>query len=185
MQSTSLIYMSDLNGLIGVNGKQPYYINKDLKHFAEITRNSLVVMGKRTYEDIIRRKGKPLLNRTTVVLTSNHRYEPEYKDKEPTATVYTAHSIAGVYTLSKELNLPIYVVGGKELFEQFEELASTIYHTRVSSYFNIDDIDNAEFKYYTPDWDKFYLHKTSNVMEFIDDKGNTNLYEFMVWKREF
>src|SRR6266849_4637499 len=54
-----------LNRVIGAGGKIPWHLPEDFKWFKKMTTGQVIVMGRRTFESI----GKPLPNRTTVVLT--------------------------------------------------------------------------------------------------------------------
>ena len=55
------------NNVIGVEGKLPWHISSDLKHFRALTLNKPVIMGRKTYESI----GKPLDQRTNIVVSRN------------------------------------------------------------------------------------------------------------------
>lgn len=55
------------NNVIGRNGQLPWRLKSDLKHFRSLTINKPVVMGRKTYESM----GKPLPDRTNIVLTRN------------------------------------------------------------------------------------------------------------------
>ncbi len=55
--------------VIGSRNDLPWYLPADLKHFKEITSGHTVVMGRTTFESILKRLGKPLPNRRNVVLT--------------------------------------------------------------------------------------------------------------------
>src|SRR5690625_2133819 len=72
----TLISACDKNKAIGVNNKLLCHLPNDLKHFKEITQNSICIMGKNTYHSIIDQLGKPLPNRTTIVLSSDTSYVP-------------------------------------------------------------------------------------------------------------
>ena len=65
------------NGVIGKKGDLPFYIPEDLKHFKKVTEGHTVLMGKNTFDSIIKRLGKPLPKRQNVVITHqadlNHR----------------------------------------------------------------------------------------------------------------
>src|ERR1043166_1648570 len=54
-----------LNRVIGSGNKIPWHLPEDFKWFKQMTTGQVVVMGRRTFESI----GKPLPNRTTIVLT--------------------------------------------------------------------------------------------------------------------
>jgi dihydrofolate reductase len=55
------------NDVIGRDGQLPWRLKSDLKHFRELTINKPVIMGRKTYASI----GKPLKDRTNIVLTSD------------------------------------------------------------------------------------------------------------------
>ena len=66
------IWNQSLNGVIGREGKIPDELVNDLKFFAEQTKGSTVIMGRKTWESL---PVKPLPDRINVVLTSNKDYE--------------------------------------------------------------------------------------------------------------
>ncbi|HEY0224062.1 MAG TPA: dihydrofolate reductase [Pseudolabrys sp.] len=55
------------NNVIGRDGQLPWRLKSDLKHFRALTINKPVIMGRKTYASI----GKPLKDRTNIVLTSD------------------------------------------------------------------------------------------------------------------
>jgi dihydrofolate reductase len=55
------------NNVIGRDGRLPWRLKSDLKHFRKVTINRPVIMGRKTFASI----GKPLKDRTNIVLTSN------------------------------------------------------------------------------------------------------------------
>lgn len=66
------IWNQSLNGVTGREGKIPDELVNDLKFFAEQTKGSTVIMGRKTWESL---PVKPLPSRINVVLTSNKDYE--------------------------------------------------------------------------------------------------------------
>ena len=50
------------NGVIGCKGRIPWNIPEDMKYFRRITDGSSIIMGRRTYEGIMR----PLPNRLNI-----------------------------------------------------------------------------------------------------------------------
>jgi dihydrofolate reductase len=58
----------DEGRLIGKNGWLPWHIPEDLKHFNDITRGGIVVMGRATYLSLPE-KYRPLPHRRNIVLT--------------------------------------------------------------------------------------------------------------------
>ena len=66
----AMVLAMDVHGLIGKNNDLPWHFPEDLKYFKSLTLNHTVLMGRKTFESIINRLGKPLPNRDNVVLTS-------------------------------------------------------------------------------------------------------------------
>lgn len=58
------------NGVIGRNNALPWRLKSDMQHFRRLTLGRPVVMGRKTYESI----GKPLKDRTNIVITRDPRY---------------------------------------------------------------------------------------------------------------
>src|SRR5512143_3515051 len=65
MKYFKAIAAMSLNRVIGAGNKIPWRLPEDFKWFKKMTTGQVVVMGRKTFESI----GKPLPNRTTIVLT--------------------------------------------------------------------------------------------------------------------
>ena len=65
-----LAAIAEKNQVIGKDGKLPWYISEDLKRFKRLTTGYPVLMGRKTFESIVERLGKPLPDRRNIVLTS-------------------------------------------------------------------------------------------------------------------
>jgi len=108
------------NNVIGSNNDLIWHISEDLKRFKEITTGKTVVMGKRTFESIVKRLDKPLPNRKNIVLT-----KPEEKINEDVVVV---HDIESVLNLNDE---EVIIIGGGQVYAQFLPLADRLYITHV------------------------------------------------------
>ena len=53
------------NGIIGANGKLPWHLPEDLRHFRNLTLGHPVIMGRRTWTSL----GKPLPGRENIVVS--------------------------------------------------------------------------------------------------------------------
>ena len=71
-----LIVAFNKQGVIGVNNDLPWHLKDDLRRFQKLTKNNIVVMGRKTYESLPKR---PLPNRINVVITSTPN---QYENKE-------------------------------------------------------------------------------------------------------
>ena len=63
----SLIAAVDINGCIGINGKMPWHIKEELKHFKDYTWGKNILIGKNTFNGL----DKPLENRYHYLLTTS------------------------------------------------------------------------------------------------------------------
>jgi|SRR3989344_1079659 len=108
--------------LIGGDNDLPWYIPEDLKHFKKITLGKTVLMGRKTYQSIIKRLGKPLPNRKNIVITR----QSDFKAAEG---VLIYHSIEDALNAHKDED--IYVIGGAEIFKSALPLAEMMFVTHV------------------------------------------------------
>src|SRR3989338_4189692 len=114
------------NGVIGSHNDLPFYIPEDLKHFKNITEGHTVLMGRNTYNSIIKRLGKPLPNRKNVVVTHQTNFKPP-------EGVLVFHSLEeALYELEKDTD-ELMVAGGAQIYKQLADLNSVdkIYMTHV------------------------------------------------------
>lgn len=105
------------NGVIGINGKLPWRLPDDLRHFKQITTGRPMVMGRKTFDSL-----PGLLDgRRHIVLTRDAEWEAE--GAERVSTVQEALSLA---------NAPhVCVIGGADVWNQFLPLADRIELTEV------------------------------------------------------
>lgn len=123
----SLIAALDRNRGIGKNNKLPWHLPEDLKHFKETTKGHPVIMGRKTFESI----GRPLPNRTNIVVTRNEQYSPE--------NVVVKHSLEEAIEYSNTIDTgEVFVIGGQDLFNQAIKIADRLYITRIDAEFHAD-----------------------------------------------
>jgi dihydrofolate reductase len=106
------------NGVIGRNGRLPWHLPEDLKHFKRLTLGHPVIMGRRTWESLDR----PLPGRDNIVVTRRAGYEA------PGAAV--ASSLKGALALCAGEPI-VFVTGGQELFAESLPLASGLVLTEI------------------------------------------------------
>jgi dihydrofolate reductase len=120
----SLVVAVADNGVIGNAGDLPWRMSGDLQRFKQLTMGHVMVMGRKTYESI----GRPLPGRVTVVLTTNHDYDPGHTE------VRVAHSLDDATAQALQLGMnndELFVVGGAEIYRLALPRASRVYRTRV------------------------------------------------------
>ena len=120
-----LVVAAAENNVIGHQGKLPWHIPADLKHFRKLTTGHPVIMGRKTWDEIYARLGKPLKDRTNIVLTRNGFDFPD--------GVKAASSVDDALAQAdgKEIGQKVMVIGGAEIYRMFLPLAERIYLTRV------------------------------------------------------
>lgn len=73
MAQLHLIVAHARNGVIGKEGKLPWYLPEELKHFKRTTLGKPVIMGRKTWESL----GRPLPGRRNIVVTRQTGFTAE------------------------------------------------------------------------------------------------------------
>ncbi|MCR4649474.1 MAG: dihydrofolate reductase [Lachnospiraceae bacterium] len=120
-----LIVARSKNNVIGKNGQIPWKIKGEQKQFKDLTTGNVVVMGRKSYEEI----GHPLPNRTTIVVSKTKKYEGE--------NLFTAGSVKEAIEMAG--NRDIYIAGGYGLYKEAIPLVEKMYFTEV--HLNVEDGD--------------------------------------------
>ena len=139
------------NRVIGSRNDLPWYLPEDLERFRELTKGHPVIMGRKTYESIIARIGKPLPGRAHFVLTRNPQ---EFVVPEQHQTqVQAVSSLDEAITLAQEIDKEVFVIGGEKVFEEAIPKADKLELTEVHKDYEGDA--------YFPEFDKSLWDKTS------------------------
>jgi len=169
----NIIVAVDKNWAIGYQNKLLNSIPEDMKFFRETTTGKVVVMGRKTLESFP--NGRPLKNRTNVVITRQEDYEA------PGAVV--VHSVDEAMDYLKDFKSEdIYVIGGASIYEQMLPYCD-VAHVTVMDYAyqadtwfpNLDEMDDfvvaadsEEKTYFDLEYCfKMYVRK-SKLKEIID-----------------
>jgi dihydrofolate reductase len=108
-----------LNRVIGAGNRIPWHVPEDFKWFKKMTTGHVIVMGRKTFEAI----GKPLPNRTTIVLT---------RSPAPIAGARTISALSQLDPASPEFaGREIFICGGAQVYEQVLPSCSDLYLTLV------------------------------------------------------
>jgi dihydrofolate reductase len=105
------------NGVIGKDGKLPWHLPADLKHFKSATMGTAMIMGRKTFESL----GRLLPGRRHIVLTRDRGWRAD--KAEVVHSVDEALRVAG--------DDPVTVIGGAEIFDLFLPHADAIELTEV------------------------------------------------------
>ena len=163
----SLIAAVADNGIIGRNGKLPWYLPEDLKYFKRVTLGKPVVMGRKTWESI----GRPLPGRTNIVVTRQPGYQAEGARvvESLDEALRLAESIA-VIDGAEEL----VVIGGEEIYRLALPMADCLYLTEVHA----EVPGDARF----PDWAREEWTEVARETPAEDAAGDYP-YSFVVYFR--
>ena len=121
----SLVAAMAENRVIGRNGRLPWHLPDEIKHFKRLTVDHTVVMGRKTFEEI----GRPLPNRRNVVISRNPNFHPG--------------GVTVVPDLDEALALgatesEVFVIGGGEIYRLALPRADRLYLTVIHAPFEGD-----------------------------------------------
>ncbi len=102
------------NGVIGNNHKMPWNLPEEFALFQEITKDAVIIMGRKTYDAI----GRGMLYRKNIVLS---------KIKSALPGVEVCKTIPKATTLAKSHGKNIFVIGGAQIYRQFFPFADRMY----------------------------------------------------------
>ncbi len=138
----SIIVAVDQDGGFGKDGKIPWHFKEDFDHFKEVTKDSVCIMGRKTYEDMLamvkkRKKNKKavikeiLPGRECYVVTSNDKYKAEG------AAVVNSITQA-VQSLEEGDTREVFILGGYRMYVEGLAWTNKIYMTVVKDRYFCD-----------------------------------------------
>lgn len=115
------------NNALGKDNDLIWHLPADLKRFKKVTTGHHILMGRNTFESI----GKPLPNRTTIIITRNKNY---FKDG-----CLVANSIEEAIKLV-ENDANIFIIGGAQIYKEAieKDLVDQLDITQVHQEFEAD-----------------------------------------------
>jgi dihydrofolate reductase len=145
------------NHQLGKNNKLLWHIPEDLKRFNKLTVGHVVIMGRKTFESIIENLGRPLPQRTNIVVTRNvQSFNRLYKKR-----VYFVDSLVKAIEKAKERETKeIFVIGGGQIYKQAIKYTNKLYLTIVERNYAADT--------FFPDYSKF----KRKIFEKKEESGN-------------
>jgi len=147
------------NGVIGANGKLPWHLPEDMKHFKRLTLHHPIIMGRRTWESF----AKPLPDREHIVISRRPGFAA------PGASV--ASSLEGAIALCAGEPV-VFVIGGAGIFAAALPLADGLVLTEIDRDYEGD----TRF----PDWDR-KAWRASQKETHTSDKGVR--FDFVLYER--
>ena len=140
----SLIVAFAKNNVIGKDGKIPWNIEGEQSRFKELTTNNIVIMGRKTFEEIYQKLQKPLPNRINIIVSTKKDYQ--VKD------AIVVHSIEELLEELKKYDTnDVYIIGGDSIYKQMLPYCDTAHVTKIDrayeadTYFpNLDEMNEWE-----------------------------------------
>ena len=157
----ALIVARSKNNVIGKNGHIPWQIPGEQKQFKELTTGNIVIMGRKSYEEI----GHPLPNRKTIVISSTKKFEGQ--DLTTAASVREALDLAAKGFARPDQN--IYIAGGYRVYKEALPFVEVMYITEID--LSIKDGDT-----FFPDFDENDFVMTSEKKEGDEIKFTRTVY---------
>lgn len=149
------------NNALGKNNQLIWHLPADLKRFKKITSGHHVIMGRKTFESL----GKPLPNRTTIIITRNTNFKA--------AGCIIVNSLTEAVKIAAIDENP-FILGGAEIYKQAMDVADILDLTIVHKEFDAD--------VFFPEIDPTIWKETSREDLKADDKNKYD-YSFVTFKK--
>ena len=124
----------DAKNGIGKNGNLLISIPEDMQFFRETTRDSIVIMGRKTLFSFKDRK--PLKNRINIVFTNNDNLKNDYKDYDNIFFIKNYDELDSL--LKKYLDKKAFLIGGAKIYNDLIDRCDTCLITKLDKAFDAD-----------------------------------------------
>ncbi len=143
--------------VIGKDGKVPWDLPDDMRHFERLTAGQTVVMGTKTFAEV----GHPLPGRRNIVLTRS--------------SILSLPGVEIIHSVEEAQDLgDLFVIGGASIYSLFLEIADLLTITEIDL-----DVDGDTF---FPNWNREDFELISQ-REGLLDARNLFPHRFLVYKR--
>ncbi|MFD2933173.1 dihydrofolate reductase [Spirosoma flavum] len=162
----SLISAVAENGIIGRDNDMPWHLPDDFAFFKRKTSHHSIIMGRKSLESL----GKPLPNRTNIVITRNPNFTAE--------GVTVVHTLDEAIKEAKEAGGAtdeIFVIGGAEIYMIALPIATTLYLTEIHQAYEGDA--------YFPTFDKSEWQEVSRRPHPTDER-HAVAFDFVEYERK-
>ena len=183
----NVILAMDLNGGLGKEGVLPWNIKDELKLFKEKTLNTILIVGRKTFETLPYLKDRQIfcIARKFKTLNSNQNVSILFQ------------SIEEAINEAEKFNKQIYIIGGSEIydyvFKNFKDKLKvhlSIINNKYNCdrYFNLSHLENlyvskeikhSEFTHYEMEYQRYGEYQYINIVKDILKNG-----DIINWKQE-
>lgn len=147
---------------IGKDGRMPWHLPADLKHFKAMTLGKPVIMGRKTLDSI----GRPLPDRRNVVITRDRRFQA--------AGCEVVHSLEEALK-RVEPAVEAMVIGGGEIYRAAWQQAKRVYLTRIDA--EVPGADTFFPELAPGEW------REVNRVDHRSDAKNPYAYSFLLYEK--
>jgi dihydrofolate reductase len=123
--NVSIIVAVSRNLVIGKDNQLIWKLSADLKRFKDLTTGHTIIMGRKTFDSI----GKPLPNRTSIVVTRQKDYKIE--------GCIVVNSLEEAFEKVADQE-EVFVIGGGAIYKEALAKANKVYYTKVHKNFEGD-----------------------------------------------
>lgn len=167
MKISIVVAVAD-NNAIGVNGKLPWRLPRDMQYFKEVTWGHHVLMGRKTW-DGIPPKFSPLPGRVNIIVTRQNGFVCE--------GCKVVESVdEGIEFARQSGEQELMIIGGGEIYRQVLPHTDKIYLTKVHHTFTDADTFFPELS--ATEW-----HTANSEWNMADEKNEFD-FEFLVLERK-
>ncbi len=149
------------NRELGKNNDLIWHLPNDLKRFKKVTSGHDVIMGRKTFESL----GKPLPNRTNIIITRNTNYKAE--------GCIVVNSLEAALNITTDSNP--YILGGGNIYSQAIKIANVLDLTLVDAELDAD--------VFFPEIDLTVWKETSRE-NFVADEKHQYDYSFVTFEKK-
>lgn len=120
------------NGVIGSGGSIPWKIPEDMKYFRHTTTGGIIIMGRRSYEEI----GSPLPERQNIIVSGSRTFCG--KDLMTARSLRHALELAEAFIRVHECSGEIFLCGGSQIYAEGLRIADRLYLTELDREYDGD-----------------------------------------------
>ena len=124
----------DAKNGIGKNGDLLISIPEDMKFFRENTKDSVVIMGRKTLFSF--KDKKPLKNRINIVFTKNDKLKDDYRDFDNIFFVKNEAELEKLLENYKDKK--VFLIGGASIYNDLIDKCDTCLITELDKSFDAD-----------------------------------------------
>jgi dihydrofolate reductase/thymidylate synthase len=130
-QTINIILAVDKNGGLGLKNKLPWYISDELKIFKQKTLDSIVIVGRKTLEDL------PFLKDRQIFCITRNTNNIHSKNE----VIFCFNNIETAIEQSIKLNKKVFIIGGYQIYNYVFEKLKNNFNFKVHISFIKDSYD--------------------------------------------